>query len=81
MENEFGRTYNKTGIAAGTLFTLMMISFFVFVFYDAAPSQGHATAGEPAGHTQVEADAANQADDAPAEHVQEEDTDLSVEKH
>ncbi len=84
MENEFGRTYNKVGIAAGTLFTLMMVSFFVFVYYDSTTPKGHATASEPAEHAQVEEHATT--DDhapanEPADHAPADDTDHSPEKH
>ncbi len=55
MENELGQsTYKKIGITAATLFTLMMVSFFVFVFYDSTTPKDHSTVNEPAEHTQVE---------------------------
>ncbi len=84
MENEFGRTYNKIGIAAGTLFTLMMISFFAFVYYDSTAPKDHSTANAPAEHAQVEEHAT--ADDhepakEPADHAQTDDADHSSEKH
>ncbi len=85
MENELSKsTYRKIGTAAVTLFTLMMVLFFVFVYFDSTTPKDHTVASEPA-ELQVE-DHSTPKDHAvanePAEHAQEEDhgTDHSSEK-
>ncbi len=77
MENELGQsTYKKIGITAATFFTLMMVSFFVFVFYDSTTPKDHPAANGPAEHTQVE-DHSTPEDHAaanePVEHAQTDD--------
>lgn len=77
MENELNKsTYRKIGIAAATLFTLMMVLFFVFVYFDSTTTKVHTVADEPAEHAQVE-DHSTPKDHAvanePAEHAQTED--------
>ncbi len=86
MEDELSKSaYKKIGIAAGTLFTLMMVLFFVFVFYDSTTPKDHAVAQEPAEHAQVEEHATPEdhaVADEPAEHAPADDhgTDHSSDK-
>lgn len=77
MENELGKnTYKKIGVIATTLFTLMLVLFFVFVYFDSIPPKKHTIANEPTEHEQVENHSASKdhaVTNEPAEHAQTED--------